>query len=64
MVGPIDLMMDEVKGWEKKRSQGCPKVLGMITWVNGDTFQQDADNFRNSRFRRGKSIFLSWTGSI
>lgn len=54
MVGPIDLMMDEAKGCEKKRSQGCPKVLGMITWVNKDIIQQDADNFRKSRFRRGK----------
>lgn len=64
MVGPIDLMMDEVKGWEKKRNQGCPKVSGMTTWVNGDTIYQDANNFRKSRFRRGESMFLSWTGNI
>lgn len=61
MVGPIDLMMDEVKGWEKKRSQGRPKVSGMITWVNGDTIHQDADNFGKRRFEGEKSIFLSWT---
>lgn len=45
---------DKVKGWDKKGSQGCPKVWGMRTWVNGSAFHQDVEDCRKSKFRRGK----------